>query len=75
MTFWVGAHQGKLLHAKFNGHKHCGSEDMILVYQIILLEDHAIKGSFDIRPWQDAQPIVCAPAINCANQEKGGLGG
>ena len=35
VTFWVGAHEGKLLHAKFNGHKHCSSEDMILVYHMI----------------------------------------
>ena len=29
--------------AKFGGHKHCGSEDMIWVCHVVL-QDHVIKG-------------------------------
>ena len=31
----AGAHQGKLYPAKFGGHKHSGSGDMLYVYYVI----------------------------------------
>ena len=35
----AGAHQGKLYPAKFGGHKHSGSGDMLYVYYVILSND------------------------------------
>ena len=48
MTLWVGAPQGKLdLPAKFGGHGHCGSGDIMVLVCHEISRDHVIKESSD----------------------------
>ena len=35
----AGAYQAKLYPAKFGGHRHSGSRDMLYVYYVILIND------------------------------------
>ena len=48
--------------AMFGGHKHCGSEDMILVCHMIL-QDHEIKGSSDYMGKSPPRQITILPSL------------
>ena len=36
---------------KFDGHRHCGTEDIVILVYHEILEDYVIKGSCDFMVW------------------------
>ena len=47
VTLWLGAPIGKYHPAKFGGHMHCGSADVMALVCHAMLQNHVIKGSCD----------------------------
>ena len=47
--------------AKFGGHRHCGSGDMILVY--VILQDQVIKGSCDFMGRSPSKKVTILPSL------------
>ena len=47
MTLSLGAPIGKYHPAKFGGHMHCGSADVMALVCHVMLQNHVIKGSCD----------------------------
>ena len=43
MILWIEARQSKLPSAKFDGHRHSGSRDIINFVYYVTLQDHLIK--------------------------------
>ena len=48
LTLWVGPIKVNYHLAKFGGHKHCGSTDLMFLVCQGILQDHMIKGSCDV---------------------------
>ena len=49
MTLWVGAHEGKFHFAKFTGHRHFGSRDIMVFICHLTLQDHMIIALYDFK--------------------------
>ena len=47
VALWALAHNSKLLSCKFSGHRHSGSEDIMILVCHVILQDHLIKSSCD----------------------------